>query len=696
MRKNFLLILFIFATISANINSQEYYEGEYEFAFGEIPIAEGLTLFVNEDNYRIEYEIPQHYEDYVIVNDEIYSVIKFENDNDFFEMREIGLPNLPFKSLNLQIPFDIPYIDHIVDYEVYYEEFEEHHLAYPYFPAQDTEKEQVYPNLNLDINYGFYESNEWYYLVDGGVEISEPYYYCGSAGVTVNLYPVAYNPIGNTARIPSRIIVEFPNLSLDQLTVCQHSLFDTYWHDYSTQNRTKFKGDLAIFTHSNYVSALSSYVQYKRNCGYRVNVYTDTTNWSNPVVLRNKIKEIYDESDGQNLDYVLIVGAPIQIPYSVGILNNPRPISENIPTDIYYACLEQNNINNEPLTPDIKIGRWPVTSEQEVINITEKTIRFEETFGRIYHSAGRTALFSGTGDYAYWFDQDINTFANILRNYNLSATTYDGRGYTNDEMFYLLNDELNSDLWMMIYSGHGSPSGIGITDYTQINQLAYSDVSPISFFFACSTNRYPNSGNNENYTLSKTFAMQWVVEQNKGGVASLGSTTTTQTYTDHHFGKAIFKQLKRSDTNMHIADWIQSSAQRYCNAYWRASYAKNQFKRYVLMGDPTLYIYGTNSFDNPIIRYSKQSEDEDKEIESKKLVNFEIYPTIANDHIIVNTSECIESLQITNLSGKIVYNDNNVIDNTIISTSSLPESIYFVIAQTKEGKVLNKKLIVQH
>lgn len=44
MKKNFLLILFIFATISANINSQEYYEGEYEFAFGEIPIAEGLTL----------------------------------------------------------------------------------------------------------------------------------------------------------------------------------------------------------------------------------------------------------------------------------------------------------------------------------------------------------------------------------------------------------------------------------------------------------------------------------------------------------------------------------------------------------------------------------------------------------------------------------------------------------------------------
>ena len=55
MRKNFLLISFIFTIISANINSQEYYEGEYEFAFGEIQIAEGLTLYVNEDGYRIEY-----------------------------------------------------------------------------------------------------------------------------------------------------------------------------------------------------------------------------------------------------------------------------------------------------------------------------------------------------------------------------------------------------------------------------------------------------------------------------------------------------------------------------------------------------------------------------------------------------------------------------------------------------------------
>lgn len=251
---------------------------------------------------------------------------------------------------------------------------------------------------------------------------------------------------------------------------------------------------------------------------------------------------------------------------------------------------------------------------------------------------------------------------------------------------------------MMIYSGHGNSGEIELAQnclsQSQISQLSYSDVSPISFFFACLTNN-PYS-DYSNSLLNKTFAMQWVVEQNKGGVASLGSTTETQIQTDHHFGKAIFKQLKRTDTNMHIADWIQSSAQRYCNAYWRVPYAKDQVKRYVLMGDPTLYIYGTDWYYNPIIQYSKQSDEENKKTESKELTNFEIYPTIANDYIIVKTSEDIESLQITNLSGKIVYNSNNITNNTTISISSLPESLYFVIAQTKGGKTLNKKLIVQH
>ena len=188
----------------------------------------------------------------------------------------------------------------------------------------------------------------------------------------------------------------------------------------------------------------------------------------------------------------------------------------------------------------------------------------------------------------------------------------------------------------------------------------------------------------------------YLIFVNKNGVASLGATTNTNTYSDHFSGKVIFKQLKRDGTNMHLADWIQSAMQRYCNAHGRATHAKNQVKRYVLMGDPTLYIYGINWMNNPIIQYSKHLDWEDEKIESLQNVKFEIYPTIANDYIVVNTSEDIERLQITNLNGEIVYNSDNVTDNTTIPVYALSESIYFVVAQTSCGEILNKKIIVRH
>lgn len=687
MKKNFLLILSIFAIISANINSQEYYEGGYEFAFGEHQIANGLTLNVTPTGYFIEYEIPPFYEDTVIVNNNVFSVINFENDDDFFEMDYKGLPCLPFKSLNLQIPLNIRFIEPIINYAVF-EEYEIYNLEYPYLPAQDFERNQ--DNYNLQIDTIFYESDEWYGFVNGGAELSSVYNYNGSAGITVNLYPIAYNPTSNSIRIPSRIIVELPNLPLNLLTPCKHSLFDTYWHNYYADDRRVFKGNLAIFTHSDYEIALYPYMEYKRNCGYNVDLYTNENNWSDPTILRNKIKEIYDEDNEQGLDYVLIVGSPTQIPYSTGNTTE----NNNIPTDIYYACLEEQDIEVEPLTPDILVGRWPATNQQDVVNIIEKTIRFEELVGQTYERAGKVALFSGIDNYARWFAKDINIFSNILENYNFCTETYDGRAFSNNETFNLLNEELENNLWMMIYSGHGSPNRILLTpeylEYYDIRFLPYSDISPISFFFACLT----NSSYHNYLSTNKTIAMQWILEQNRGGVASFGATTTTKTYPDRHSGKTIFKQLKRRGRNMHLADWTQSSMQRYCNAYWRATHAENQFKRYVLMGDPTLYIYGTDWNYNPC--YAPKQQDENNKKTKIQNLNFEIFPTIANNNITINTSENIEYLHITNLNGEIICRFENITNNTTISVSSLPESLYLIVAQTKDGNILNEKIIVKH
>lgn len=69
---------------------------------------------------------------------------------------------------------------------------------------------------------------------------------------------------------------------------------------------------------------------------------------------------------------------------------------------------------------------------------------------------------------------------------------------------------------------------------------------------------------------------------------------------------------------------------------------------------------------------------------------------IANNNITINTSENIEYLHITNLNREIICRFENITNNTTISVSSLPESLYLIVAQTKDGNILNEKIIVKH
>ncbi|MGM9805581.1 MAG: C25 family cysteine peptidase [Candidatus Aphodosoma sp.] len=391
--KKVIILVFCWVAVHSCVIAQGF-----QFVYGTKEIAPGLILSATSDGYSIDYTLPEFNE--VVVHTECgtFSTICFVGDDDFSEMDSTGMPALPIKSVNLQIPSS----DSSVTYHMFppthtgysiYDPYTYIQLQHPYCPAMEMLEDS---SAVCKMNEGFYYSDTWYSCdVTNNVFVSERYRYLGCVGVSVNLFPVEYNPKQKLVRIPKRIRlnIDVPLQSLNaelQFKYNPVTFFDSWWSfcvpDTISGGSGK-KGRLLIVTLPEFEQALIEYCRYKDATGYIVDIQADE-NFRQSVKVRNLLMNAYHSNSRP--DFVLIVGSPLLIPYSDGIrdkYNNPL-------TDIYYACLEKSNISKEPMSPDVCVGRWPVSSVTDIYNIALKTIIFEQ---EIVNYQKSVSLFSGIG-----------------------------------------------------------------------------------------------------------------------------------------------------------------------------------------------------------------------------------------------------------------------------------------------------------
>ena len=80
-------------------------------------------------------------------------------------------------------------------------------------------------------------------------------------------------------------------------------------------------------------------------------------------------------------------------------------------------------------------------------------------------------------------------------------------------------------------------------------------------------------------------------------------------------------------------------------------------------------------------------------IEDIKNFDFNIYPNPSNNNLTVNCSKTIKKLELTDLTGNILFNLVNIEQKHIIDLTKLSSNIYFLKAYI-DNKVLTKKLII--
>ena len=498
-------------------------------------------------------------------------------------------PMYPSYTLHLELPWNATNVTlHVLSLNYTHVE-----LNNPYVPVQSSITGQpeiicydntLYSNSALMDQY----YHDWYLL-------GQTYTRMISRGIDFSLYPVHYHVDGVADVLrEAKFEITFEGGKIEDLynrdNFSSSRFFDNYLDRdfFKPREQPVIKGEpYLIITERQYEDTIKVFKQHKESLGYNVIVEFVDDIGSDPDKIRTRIISHYT---GCQLKYVLLVGCLDKIPFSAGTNGSMT----NPPTDIYYTCLNNLLISDQKeYHPHVYLGRWDVYDEKQLSNVMRKTIKSENSM--FLNNSHNIASFSGTDnpklsniDQAKWIKTDVINPSSYLMGH-----FYDGRYATTSPYTYsdmkLELEGTDHPLWMFMYFGHGADHWMAnpykFRNYN-INNCRNEDLpyQPFGFSFACL---------NGNLFHPSCFARDWTNKIN-GGISMMASTVDAVIECNRWYSRKLFSPIVEKQPAMTIGELIANAKERYYYAD-QVPYRRNHIAKYILLGDPSLYIHGLDT-----------------------------------------------------------------------------------------------------
>lgn len=596
-----------------------------------VTIYPGLTLEENGGTYYVHFEMPKYEivtDTFTVINSTALPPTMFGHspgnyyfsrvepvEDDYFDyLSENGRPELPFYSLNLLMPFDGGDYT-IVNVNIISADTIK--LPDPYTPSQS--ENHSFEDFSFDASYYVSYNTTWYWDECAADTI----WYRNSKGLTLSVFPCHYEPSEQILVVVTEADYEIKydgsyltGSYLEYLLGMERSFYFFYDNYVGfTEPYPLINGDeYLIITADAWDNtvALSDFIHHKESLGYHVTKTPLHDIGYTSDEIRDYIRYEYETNNTKFVLLVGNVGDADSLAFSAGVNGDYH----NPPTDIYYSCLSKNDISNQwkDYSPTVFVGRWPIQDGTQLRNIVDKTIASDLSLGAelANYSSTKISLFSG-GDTNnanmrnYFYNDCKYIYKHVIQKYSYYAgTIFDGRSSSTN--FYTMKNAMeiiDDPTWMFVYSGYGNDDVIGQPydwyDF-DIDNIVTSTLpfQPFGFGFSSFLG---------NIYSAKNFARAWLTST-EGGISFLGATTTSYASPDRYFSRKMFNQLK-GRPNMTIGEFVCNAKAKYYNpdkVVWR----RREAKKYVLYGDPSLYLFGLNLQYNQPNNMQERSQHDDE------------------------------------------------------------------------------------
>lgn len=519
---------------------------------------------------------------------------------------EIGKPEIPVYNKLIEVPIGATVKMNVLSYDEEFISLSDLGVSALIKPAQPSERKDSHSPATFQYDRQVYMkkgyvNEEITRFEDEGVMRS-----CRIGQIIVE--PIQYNPTENKLRVLNNIIVEVEFVGSDDnktrtlkkkyadplftrtMSNSGIGIAPTVYDD--TKRRT-----YVIVSNTVFQSTLQPFIRHKELQGYNVIVaYTNNSNVGNTTTsIKNYLKGLYD-SPAQGMApplYVLLVGDTEYIP----AFNRGNHV-----TDLYYFEYTGDYL------PEVMYGRFSASTNEQLQNIIEKTIEYDNKDVPIPAYMKKAVLIAGndTSHEMIYGNGMVNYGMTYYFNSSNSITLY---SYLQDEptgahYSQSIIQKVNDGVGFINYSAHGSPDGWADPKISKSDIYNLSNTGKYGLWIGncCETNRFEKV---------ECFGEAVLRAKSKGGIGYIGasdysywsedyywsigyrnSITANPTYNNNNLGAydRLFHTHGESSEGWAITQGqillagnlaVQSSPSNYKQYYWEI---------YHLMGDPSLRV----------------------------------------------------------------------------------------------------------
>jgi hypothetical protein len=444
-------------------------------------------------------------------------------------------------------------------------------LSMPVVPNQAAVAKRANVKKLFSMNGAAYSENRFLHMEASKVERVGSFR--GVPRSLVTLYPLSYNP--RAGQIVLRKHFEITINSASEIADAT---------PYATR-----QGMIAYVVAKEFENspALDKYIDFKQALGFTSKKIIFGKDVTTIDGVRSALKATLADASN-DLRFAIIVGDSTGVPaksadHMYGL------------TDHYYRAIDTADYESDINTPDIGLGRLSVETEEQLANVVEKYIRYEN--GIFSTGAWLTqAAWLGTSDSGYY--QVAEGTHNYVIDTHAKNLGYQGHfpqaNMQGGDKLYAIShnatgenavDAINHGRVLITYSGHGSTGGWVGPDFGSAEVLALDnpDFIPFVLGFACNTGDYSGSDG---------FAEAW--QRHKfGAVLYLGSVDSSYWDEDDILQKRLYDGIF-SDDIVQFGSMMNFALSEVWRHYGGEGYSEYYWETYTTFADPSMTLRKLN------------------------------------------------------------------------------------------------------
>ena len=345
-------------------------------------------------------------------------------------------------------------------------------------------------------------------------EADQPYIWCDSRGMAIQVYPFAYNPVSGVLRVYHDITIELERIEgvgINEISRYSgsygresrlSSLKKGHFLNYSENNRyapVAETGQMLIVAPEEFRATLQPFMDWKTRCGM-VCEFVNVASVPTAEQIRQLVSERYYD---KGLTYLLLAGDVAQVPSNHAEYGASDNMYGYVAGDDHY--------------PEVLVGRFSAETTRQLAIIVERTLNYE-MYGKGnsgYSNFLAIAGEEGPGDNGEMDFEHLRNIGKVLKSYNYKGFTelYDGSQGENDAngnpTAAMVEAAVNSGQGVIMYGGHGASGKWATSNFTgeNIARLTNTETHPFIWSAGCSTG---------DFTTTTCLAEKWIRAEKDG------------------------------------------------------------------------------------------------------------------------------------------------------------------------------------